>query len=203
MERVLSFNALVRGFIYRLLFGIKVGRSFRIGKDCVLSRRLLRAGDRVHIGAFSQVSGRIELGDDVYVHRHVILRAFDGFISIAPGTTVNPYTRIYGKGGVTIGSMVSIAPGVTIVAANKNTADLTVPIKRQGVTTRGITIQDDVWIGANATILDGVTLGEGCVVGAGAVVTKDVPPRAVVGGVPAVVIGQRGTAEFETGHTED
>jgi len=192
MERVLRFNAWVRGLVYRVLFGIKVGRAFRIGKDCVLSRRLLQAGDHVNIGAFCQVSGHVELADDVFIHRHVILRAFDGVITIGRGTTVNPYSRIYGKGGVTIGSMVSIAPGVTIVAANKNTSDVNTPIKLQGVTTRGIVIHDDVWIGANATILDGVTLGEGCVVGAGAVVTRDVAAKSVVGGVPAVVIGERG-----------
>ncbi|MNG32136.1 Virginiamycin A acetyltransferase [compost metagenome] len=76
-------------------------------------------------------------------------------------------------------------------AENHVFSDKTKPIKEQGIYRQGITIEDDCWIGSNVTILDGVTIGTGSVVAAGAVVTKDVPPYSVVGGVPAKIIKER------------
>lgn len=92
---------------------------------------------------------------------------------------------------VTIGDFVRIGPHVNIIASNRIYKSKDIPILKQGITEEGITIGNDVWIGAGSTILDGVNLGEGVVVAAGAVVTKDVPPYSIVGGVPARVIGER------------
>jgi len=66
-----------------------------------------------------------------------------------------------------------------------------VPIRQQGADERPIVIGDDVWIAASAIVLGGVTVGDGAVVGAGAVVTKDIPPYSIALGVPAQVVGQR------------
>lgn len=76
----------------------------------------------------------------------------------------------------------SIAPNVVIIGANHVFADPNKTIKSQGSTSKGIVIEDDVWIATNSSILDGVTIGKGSVVAAGAVVNKDVPPYSVVGG---------------------
>jgi len=75
---------------------------------------------------------------------------------------------------------------------NHNFRDSTRLIREQGVTYKGIVIEDDVWIGSKATIVDGVTIGQGAVIGAGSVVTKSIPAYAIAVGVPARVIGTRG-----------
>jgi acetyltransferase-like isoleucine patch superfamily enzyme len=79
-----------------------------------------------------------------------------------------------------------------LIPANHRFDDVNRPIWTQGESRIGIRIEDGVWIGANATILDGCTVGEGSVVAAGAVVTRDVPPLSVVAGVPARVVRMRG-----------
>jgi acetyltransferase-like isoleucine patch superfamily enzyme len=91
---------------------------------------------------------------------------------------------------VTIGSHVNLAQGITVTALNHNFADTSKRIDEQGVNTMPVTIEDDVWIGANAVVLPGVRIGTHAVVAAGAIVTKDVPPHSLVAGVPAKVIKQ-------------
>ena len=106
--------------------------------------------------------------------------------------TIGDYTRIGIHctviGPVCIGNNVNLAQGITVTALNHNFEDVTKRIDEQGISTKPVIIGDDVWIGANAVILPGVTIGHHCVVAAGAVVTKDVPDNTLVGGVPAKVI---------------
>jgi acetyltransferase-like isoleucine patch superfamily enzyme len=89
---------------------------------------------------------------------------------------------------ITIGNEVNLAQGVVVSALNHNYADTTRSIHTQGVSTAPVIISDDVWIGANATITPGVTIGRHSVVAAGSVVTHDVPPFTIVAGVPARII---------------
>lgn len=91
-------------------------------------------------------------------------------------------------GPVSIGNNVNLAQGITVTALNHNFQDTAKRIDEQGISTKQVVIGDDVWIGANAIILPGVTIGRHVVVAAGAVVTKDVPDNCVVGGVPAKLI---------------
>ncbi|MCD6461281.1 MAG: acyltransferase [Thermoplasmata archaeon] len=105
--------------------------------------------------------------------------------------TLNMFTWINAAGGVEIGNNVLIGPRVIIHSANHRFADRETPIRYQGHEYRRVVIEDDVWIGGGAIILPGVRIGKGAVVGAGAVVTKDVPPFSVVAGVPARVIKER------------
>ena len=93
-------------------------------------------------------------------------------------------------GPVIIGSHVNLAQGITVTALNHIFEDSEKRIDEQGVSTSAVTIEDDIWIGANAVVLPGVTIGQHSVVAAGAVVTKDVPPHSLVAGVPAKVIKQ-------------
>ncbi len=90
-----------------------------------------------------------------------------------------------------IGDDVRIAPHAMIIAANHVFDDSDRPISAQGLRSAPIVIEDDVWIGGRVSIMAGVTIGRGSVLAAGAVVTKDVPPGVVVGGVPARTIKQR------------
>jgi acetyltransferase-like isoleucine patch superfamily enzyme len=127
-----------------------------------------------------------------------MLVAYGGSIVIGDRTSINPFSILYGHGGLQIGSDVLIAAHVTIIPANHRFDKADVPIRKQGETRLGITIGDDVWIGTGARILDGVTVGHGSVVAAGAVVAHDVPPYSVVAGVPARLIKRRGAVLTET-----
>jgi acetyltransferase-like isoleucine patch superfamily enzyme len=109
-----------------------------------------------------------------------------GDVLIGKHTRIGLHNTIIGP--VTIGDHVNLAQGITVTALNHNFADTTKRIDEQGITTRPVVIGDDVWIGANAVILPGVTIGRHAVIAAGAVVTKDVPEKSLVGGVPAKII---------------
>ena len=105
---------------------------------------------------------------------------------------IGDYTRIGLHctviGPVCIGNHVNLAQGIVVTALNHNFNDDAKRIDEQGVSTKSVIIEDDVWIGANAVVLPGVTIGQHSVVAAGAVVTQDVPPYTVVAGVPAKVV---------------
>ncbi len=98
--------------------------------------------------------------------------------------SLNPFAIIYGYGGTIIGDRVRIAAHSVIIPANHNFRSMA-PLHESGVSGRGITIGNDVWLGTGARILDGVTIGSRSVVGAGAVVTRSIPPSCVATGVPA------------------
>lgn len=136
--------------------------------------------------------GRIILGTGTFIREFAVLRTYGGTMECGDECSLNPHCVVDAAGGVKIGSLVRIAAHAVIVASQHIWADPEVPIRDQGVTKRGIEIEDDVWIGAGAIILDGVHIGCGAVVGAGSVVTKSVPPYGVVAGVPARVIKWRG-----------
>jgi acetyltransferase-like isoleucine patch superfamily enzyme len=126
------------------------------------------------------------LGDYSVIESFACINNAVGDVIIGDHTRVGLHNTIIGP--VDIGSHVNLAQGITVTALNHNFSDASKRIDEQGVSTSPVTIEDDVWIGANAVILPGVTIGEHCVVAAGAVVTKDVPPHSLVAGVPAKVI---------------
>lgn len=109
-----------------------------------------------------------------------------GDVIIGDNTRIGLHCTVIGP--VEIGSNVNLAQGIVVTALNHNFTDCTRRIDEQGISTAKVTIGNDVWIGANATVLPGVTIGNHSVVAAGAVVTKDVPPYSLVGGVPAKIL---------------
>lgn len=135
--------------------------------------------------------GKIAIGSRCQIHEGALLLPYGGFIAMGDNCTVNPYSVIYGHGGVTMGNNVRIATHVVIVASNHIFSDPTQPISEQGLTKQGITIEDDVWIGCNTTILDGAHIGHGSVIAAGSVVRGSHPPMSVLGGTPARVLKSR------------
>lgn len=144
------------------------------------------------IRAHVRMHGKVSVGSKSSIRDYVLLDARDGSITIGDNCSVNDFCVFYGHGGLTIGNDVRIATHTVIVAADHRFDDPDTLIREQGVEAKPITIGDDVWIGVGATILSGVTIGDGAVVGAGAVVIADVPPAAIVAGVPARVVGTRG-----------
>ena len=131
---------------------------------------------------------RFSLGDYSVIESYSCINNAVGDVVIGHHTRVGLHNTIIGP--VTIGDHVNLAQGITVTALNHNFSQPALPIDQQGVSTAPVTLGDDIWIGANAVVLPGVTIGNHCVVAAGAVVTKDVPPHSLVAGVPAIIIKQ-------------
>jgi len=112
-------------------------------------------------------------------------------ISVGDGVGISRYCSLQGAYGIEIGDDVLVGPYSLLESVSHIHSDRRVPISRQGYSGAPIIIENGAWIGANVVVLDGVRLGEGCIVGAGAVVTKDVKPYEIVAGVPAKRIGER------------
>ncbi|MCX6296599.1 MAG: acyltransferase [Bacteroidetes bacterium] len=132
----------------------------------------------------------IECGTEIF--DYVIIRTQKNKVNIGRNTQINPFTVIYGGSGVSIGSNVMIAPHCMIASGNHDFKQTQFPMRFAGSLSKGpIVIEDNVWIGANCTITDGVRIGKESVVAANSVVTKDVEPWSIVSGVPAVKISSR------------
>ena len=131
---------------------------------------------------------KFSLGNYSVIESFACINNAVGDVQIGNHTRIGLHNTVIGP--VKIGNHVNLAQGITVTALNHNFTDSNKRIDEQGISTNAVSIEDDVWIGANAVILPGVTIGNHCVVAAGAVVTKDVPPHSLVAGVPAKVIKQ-------------
>ena len=131
---------------------------------------------------------KFSLGDYSVIESFACINNAVGDVIIGDYTRIGLHNTIIGP--VTIGNHVNLAQGITVTALNHNFTDPNKRIDEQGISTTPVVIEDDIWIGANAVILPGVTIGHHSVVAAGAVVTKNVPPHSLVAGVPAKVIKQ-------------
>ncbi len=171
-----------------------VGDSHRLRG--LFTKGTLRIGKRPRISPFAAIlfkRGYIFLGDRFQMRRGAIVDAQGGRVTIGRNVSLNPYSIIYGQGGVTIGDNVRIAAHVVIVSADHRFDDVSVPIKDQGMILKPIVIEDDVWIGAGAKILGGAHVSKGCVIAANAVVKGKTAPYSVYAGVPAKLVRRRDT----------
>lgn len=186
----------IRGILYRLILhmngiaAIESNVRLRFANNIQLGRGVyLDQGTYLHA-----CPNGIELGEGTIVMHGAVLHVYNfrgmsqSGIKIGKDSLVGEYCVIRGQGGVRIGDRVYTSPFSQIIAVNHVFDDPECPFIEQGITAEGIIIEDDVWIGAGAIITDGVHIGQGSVIAAGAVVTKDVPPHTVVGGVPAKII---------------
>jgi acetyltransferase-like isoleucine patch superfamily enzyme len=138
--------------------------------------------------------GGVKIGANSIVMHRAVLHVYNfrdmphSGITIGEDCLIGEFTVIRGQGGVTIGDRVYTSPMTQIIAVNHIFENPDVPFIEQGIRAEGIQIEDDVWLGSNSVITDGVHIGKGAVVAAGAVVTRDVPPHTLVAGIPAKVI---------------
>jgi acetyltransferase-like isoleucine patch superfamily enzyme len=177
--------------MFKLLLAWRRGMARAQGVELGSNARLAAGVDFNLCGGFRNclrnpaARGVIKLGDGAWLERGAVLWAFDGSIISHRNVYLGPYVTIYGHGGVEIGEETLVSMKATILSSNHVIPELGRIIRQQPDEMLPTKIGRDVWIGANAVILGGVTIGDGAVVAAGAVVTKDVEAGAVVAGVPA------------------
>lgn len=184
--------------------GVTAGRRFGLGPGVRIHYPCcLIVGDDVTVCEHSYLhclSARgVRIGSHTSIDRNLWLHCggtpgdYDhGYFEIGEHSFIGCNAVMGAGGGIRIGNHVLIGQSVNIHAESHRFADPARLIREQGVSYRGIVVEDDVWIGSRATIVDGVTIGRGAVIGAGAVVTCSVAPYVIVAGVPARAIGTRG-----------
>lgn len=182
--RAYFYPKIFRGISSSVYFG--VGLTIRCPAQILVGPGVI-FDDYCQLIANSDSNPSIKIGDNSFVRSFASLNAGppEGFIHIGKNSAIGQMSVLYGNGGLVIGDNVMIAGQCFIVASSHRFDQEGIPMVMQGITARGIKIEDNVWVGAGAKILDGVTIGSGAIVGANAVVTKDVPPGGRVGGVPA------------------
>ena len=180
-------------------YGVKVGDKFYI--EGIPKLKILGKKNNIFIGNNVQVFGNIDLRnrengkiiikDNVTIDENVrFVASNEGIIEIGENTFIGPNTIINGGGNIKIGKKTVFAKNISINANDHNHAKSNY-IRDQGYSIANITIEDDVWLGANVCINKGVTVRHGSVVGANAVVTKDTEPYSINVGVPAKKISER------------
>jgi acetyltransferase-like isoleucine patch superfamily enzyme len=178
LERTAALARVIAGRLRAALLrlrGMSIGPRSSIGPGVRVRRpRAIEAGSRLEVehGVFLKVvtdAGRVVIGDSVF---------------LGTGSELDAALSI------TIGADTLVAPGVFITDHTHNHAR-GIRFAAQGSRSAAVVIGQDVWLGAHSVVLPGVTIGDGAIVGAGAIVTRDVPSNAIVTGVPARVIGER------------
>lgn len=192
---------IIRGYILKLTLKRSNGLIF-IGRRCKISFRnkislgkSVIIGDNVEINALSLLG--VVIGNNVSILKNTIIECTGVLQNLGEGLTIgnnvgiaqNCFIQVRGK--VIIGNNVIFGPNVSIFSENHVFDNPDLPVSMQGVSRKGVTIEDGVWLGTRVVILDGVTIGKNSIVAAGSIVTKNVPPYTIVGGVPAQLIKNR------------
>jgi acetyltransferase-like isoleucine patch superfamily enzyme len=192
-----ALGLLLRSKLYPFLLG-ECGRGVVFGCNVVLRhpgktklKNNIVFDDNSVIDAKGDSNTGIDIDDNVFVGRNTIIYCQNGDIEIGNNTNIGSNCQIFSAQNVKIGNDVLIAAYTYLVGGGHNFDDPDVPIIKQGRTASGINIGDNVWLGAGVKVLDGVSIGEGSIIAAGAVVTEDIPPFTIAGGIPAKVLKQR------------
>ncbi len=216
IDRSVPLSALL-GFAFRRLlavvrshlhtYGPIFGRPVVfIGRNVTLRNKSLihmgggvTLGDNVLIDGLSKEGVTIE--DNVSIGPYTIIEATGVITSIGKGCSIGKnsglgaFSFIGAAGGVSIGRDVIMGQRVSFHSENHHFENVDIPIRVQGVSRQGITIENNCWIGANVVFLDGAHVGSGCVIGAGAVVRGHIPANSIAVGIPARVVKNRKSSE--------
>lgn len=181
----------VKGGVVRLFLKechgmLFVGRHVRV-THC----KHIRCGRNVKFEDYAEIHGLcsngLHFGDYVTISRGVMIRPSSYYgkdlgygLTIGDHSSIGPHGYVGCSGKITIGKNVMFGPKCSLFAENHIFRDKESNIKSQGVYQKGITVEDNCWIGSNVVILDGVTIGHGSVIGASSIISKDVPPNSVV-----------------------
>jgi acetyltransferase-like isoleucine patch superfamily enzyme len=192
-----ALGLVLRRLAYPLLLG-SVGRNPTFGQGVVLRHAgKIHLGDDVVIDDLVLLDAKgtsnrgIRLGNGVFLGRGTILSCKDGDIELGDHVNIGFNSEIFSGSAVTVGRYGLFAAYTYLVGGGHAFDDAGVPVLEQDRTSRGITLGENVWLGAGAKVMDGVSIGRDVVVGAGAVVTASLPDRVVAAGVPARIVRQR------------
>lgn len=199
-----KFIALLRGIILMIRSGNKnfifIGRNVFIqGKKQFKYGKAVQIGNDVQVNAFGKkglfINDHSWIGGNTYLKVSFSFNDLGDFIRIGKHVGIGEFAHLGGAGGLTIDDDCIIGPYFSCHPENHSFNEHDKLIRLQSVSRKGIHINRNCWIGAKVTILDGVIIGENCVIAAGAVVTKSMPANAVIGGVPAKVIRFRDSVD--------
>lgn len=183
----------IRGRSFFGVRGVSVCRNVSIPHS-----RNIHLGRSVYIHSYVRLQysndSPISIANNVEIFEHTVIQSVGGGVTIGNNVTIGEYSTIQAQGEVIIEDDVLLAAKVQFISNAHQYENPNVPIKYQKNVAKPIIVKKGAWIGINATILQGVTIGKNSVVGAGAVVTKDVPDYTIVGGVPARPIKHYDTA---------
>jgi len=192
-----ALGLLLRARLYGSLLG-GAGRGMIIGRSVTL-----RGPGRIHLGkgvvldeqveiSVRDQGGRVAIGDGTHVSRGTIMHTRGGTIDIGPESSLGTNCRLGTTGKIQIGRYALFAAGCSIGGEDHPSDDPSIPmVKRPAVSRGGVTIGEDVWLGFSVLVLDGVSIGRGATIGAGSLVTRDIPELAVAMGTPAKVVRYR------------
>jgi len=195
-----NFWAIVRGL--KLIFYFKNPKMAMMGKRVsffntpkIVFGSFLKLGNDVHLSALGKTG--IQIGNNVGIgafSRIVVSTSLNNLgqsIKIGNNVGIGEFAYLGGAGGLEIGNECIIGQYFSCHPENHASDNLTQAIRQQGVTRKGIKIGENCWIGSKVTILDGVEIGNGCIIAAGAVVNKSFPENSIIGGVPAKLLKTR------------
>jgi acetyltransferase-like isoleucine patch superfamily enzyme len=196
-----SFFQIIKGTLYRFFLGECKGLFFVGSYTKIYHSKKLFVGNNCYISDCCYINclskNGVHLGNNVTIREFAWLQLTSHLsnpgdeIRIGNDTYIGPRANLGAAGKLIIGNNCQIGAGVSFIAESHNYSNSHKLISDQGVSRKGIFIGDDCWIGNNAIILDGVTIDNGVVVGAGSVVTKNISSNCVVVGNPARVIKER------------
>ncbi len=177
---------LVRGFGSWWRVTLARASGTQLAGGCVVG-----PGSDIQLGHALPRRGRISLDKNCELAQGVVLHPYGGSILIGRDVFLGPGAIIYGHGGVSIGKDTLVSMHCRILSSNHSVPPSGTIIRSVSDELLPTQIGCDVWLGAGVTVLGGVSIGDCCVVGAGAVVTCDLPPSSIAVGVPARVVGHR------------
>lgn len=182
--------------VFNHLIAYWPGHTGYLLRSWAFKRKAKQSGSNILIGIGVEITGaeNIKVGNNISIMRFSSLYAHDGTLELGDHISINSNTHIGAadKGKIVIGNHVIIAQNVVLRASDHGYSSLDVPIIQQGHVGGEIVIEDDVWICANVVVTSNVRVGRHSIIAAGAVVTKDIDPYSIVGGVPAKLIKKRG-----------
>ena len=195
----LFYHTLKVRLIMRLRGFFRTGKKVYLGGNCtILNRKNIEFGDNVTIEKHCRIDGyakeRIILGNNVKIGAYSNLLSTSHFSKFGKGlkmgnnSAIGDFTHFGAPGGIEIGNDVIMGSYISFHSENHNFSDTSKLIREQGVTSKGIKLGNNIWVGAKVTFLDGCEVGDNSVVAAGAVVNNVYPPNSIIGGVPARVI---------------
>lgn len=195
----LIFNILTKRFFMLIRGVLKTRKKVFVGKNTkIYNSKNIAFGKNVTIENHCKIDGyssrKIILGDCVKIGAYSNLSSTSHFskygigVQIGNHSAVGEFTQFGAAGGIIIGNDVIMGSYISFHSENHNFNDLTKLIREQGVTSKGIVIGNNIWVGAKVTFLDGCEVGNNSVVAAGAVVNGKYPDNSIIGGVPAKVL---------------